>query len=184
MQSLIRRLLPPLAGAAVFGVALWGVHAALRQYHYREILAGLRTIPWPRPALALLLTVLAYAALTAYDALALRYIRHPLPYRRVGLASFVSYAFSNTLGASALTGASVRYRLYSAWGISGPDIARIVAFCLVTLWTGLLAVSGLALVVEPGTYATLLHFPPPVASVTGLCCLALVGSYLTWSARG
>lgn len=183
MQSLSRRL-APLAGAVIFGLALWGVHHALRHYHYAEVLRDLRAIPRPRLALALVLTALGYLALTGYDALALRYVRHGLPYRRIGLASFVSYAFSNTLGLSALTGASMRYRLYSTWQISGPDVARIIAFCLVTLWVGLLTVSGTALLVEPRADTTWLRLPWSLAPVLGIACLAVVLGYLLWAARG
>src|SRR4029077_5448742 len=136
-------------------------------YHYHEVLRGLRAIPPSRIGLAVGFMILAYTALTGYDALALRYIRHPLPYRRVGLASFVSYAFSNTIGFAFVVGTSLRYRLYSSWGIAAPDIASIVAFCWATLWTGLLTVTGTALLVEP---ALAVHFgiAPTITQPLGL----------------
>ena len=45
--------------------------------------------------------------MTGYDALALRMMRVPLAYRRIGLASFIGYAFSNNIGLSMIAGASV-----------------------------------------------------------------------------
>lgn len=35
-----------------------------------------------------------------------------------------------------IASASVRYRLYSAWGLSALEITKVVAFCSLTLWFG------------------------------------------------
>jgi uncharacterized membrane protein YbhN (UPF0104 family) len=128
--------LVPVLGAVVLGLSAYALYHVFHQYRYRDVLRGLREIPRGRLALAALLTFPSYAALTGYDALALRYVRHPPSYRNVGLASFVSYAFSNSIGLSFLTGLSARFRVYSGWGVSATDISRIVAFCAVTLWLG------------------------------------------------
>jgi hypothetical protein len=46
---------------------------------------------------------------------------------RTMLAGFLGYAFSQTLGFSLVTGGSLRYRLYSAWGLSAAEIAELIA---------------------------------------------------------
>ena len=66
---------------------------------------------------ASLLTVLNYAILVGYDWFAVRWVgEKDLPLRKIALASFTGYAFSYNFGAT-LFGTSIRYRLYSAWGM-------------------------------------------------------------------
>jgi phosphatidylglycerol lysyltransferase len=98
---------------------------------------------------ALLGTALSYLVTTGYDWLALRYIRRPLPWPKVGFAALLSYAFSNSVGLSVLTSSSLRFRLYSSWGLSAVDIARIVLFTTLTLWLGILTVGGGVLMLVP-----------------------------------
>src|SRR5437868_9939500 len=105
VPRLVRRI-APLLSLLVFGLALASVHRLLHRYRYHDVLRDLREIPSGHLLLAVAFMVGAYLALTGYDALALRYIRHPLPYRRIGLASFVTYAFSNTIGFAFVVGTS------------------------------------------------------------------------------
>ena len=48
-----------------------------------------------------------------------------------------------------LSGASVRYRFYTRWGVTAEELSRIVFSYSVTFWLGLLALGGLSLVVSP-----------------------------------
>jgi phosphatidylglycerol lysyltransferase len=153
------------------------IHHQLREVHYREVMATVRSVPGVRVQLALALTLLSYALLTLYDTLGLRYVRHPLPYLRSGFASFTSYAVTNTVGLSLLTGVPLRVRYYSAWGLSGTEIAKLVAFCYATFWLGLLTIGGLALILEPVELPGLLHLPLPAVVLGGLM-LVLPTAYL------
>src|SRR5439155_26393491 len=129
------------------------------------------------------LTGFAYAVLPGYDAMALRYIRFRLPFRRTAFGSFIAYAFSQLLGFPLLTGGSVRYRLWSAWGLSSAQIARAVSFVAFSFTLGMVAVSGLVLVLEPEGTAAVLGLPLGSLRPIGLVCLALVGVYARWSFR-
>lgn len=119
--------------------------------------------------------------MTGYDILALQYIKHPLLYRKTALASFIGCAFSNNIGLSMLAGSSVRYRLYSAWGLSVEDITKVVAFCSLTLWMGFLAVGGIIFLLEPIIAPEQLHLPFSSVRFLGLIFLLLVGSCFLWS---
>ena len=92
--------LAPLFGIFLFAVALWVFHRELREYHYHEVVRHLAEIPAHHLLLALAFTILNYLIMTGYDALALRYIRHPIAYIKIVLASFIGYAFSNKIGFS------------------------------------------------------------------------------------
>ena len=48
-----------------------------------------------------------------------------------------------------LSGASVRYRFYTRWGLTGEELSRIVFSYSVTFWLGLLALGGISLAVSP-----------------------------------
>lgn len=143
-----KRLLPVLALVALAGI-LWLLNRELRGLSPAAIRAYLDGLEAWRIGAAVALTALGYFVLTGYDELALRYVRHPLTYRKTALASFIAYATSTALGHAVLTGGAVRYRLYSAWGLSGEEIARVVAFCGFAFWMGILALGGIVFVVDP-----------------------------------
>lgn len=144
------RFLAASAVVAVFTLAMWGLHHALRAYHYRDIVRGIREISGARISLAFILSVLAYVALTGYDYLAFRYIKNPLRYSRIAFASFLGYVFSHNLGGlSILGGGAVRYRLYSAWGLSAVEIVKVVVFCVTTFWLGFFTMAGIIFIAEP-----------------------------------
>lgn len=165
----------------MLGAAVWILHRELSSFHYADLARALGALPADRIVLALGLTAANYAVLTGYDALALRYVRHPLPHRRVAFASFVGYAVSNTLGFPLLTGAPVRYRLYSRWGVPALEIAKIVAFYTTTFWLGLLTVGGIAFLVDPLATPAFLHAPVATLRPVGAFLLLLLVGYLASS---
>jgi len=183
---MIRRLARRLwsfAGLALFAAALWVLHQQLRIYHPREILAGLRQVPPWRILASLVLTAANYLVLTGYERLAFRYIRHPLPYRRIGVASFVGYALSNNVGFPMLSGSSIRCRLYSSWGVSGGEIARVIAFITLTFWLGLFALVGVLLLACPVDVPAGLHLPMATTRPIGVITLLILAAYVAWSLR-
>lgn len=170
--------LAPITGAILFSVALLAMHSILRDYHYRDVALALRALPAANIVFAILLTGLGYLTLTCYDALAFYYVKRSLPYHRTALASFIGYAFSNSIGLSFLSGGSVRYRLYSSWSISPMEIARIVLFCTVTGWLGFFSLGGAAFLLEPTSIPESFHVPGLVAHFAGVLFITPVAVYL------
>jgi phosphatidylglycerol lysyltransferase len=181
MKTKLIHSLGPLFGLFLFLVALWVIHHELRAYNVHDILQHLRGLPSHRLFPALALTFTSYLVMTGYDTLALRYIRHPLPYSKTALASFIGYAFSNNIGLSMIAGATVRYRLYSAWGLSAVEITKVVIFCSLTFWLGFFALGGLTFLLEPMVIPEALHLPFNSARPLGMFLLALVVAYLLCS---
>jgi len=168
----------PVVSVCLFAVAIVLIHHELRGYRYRDIVYQLQQVGAHDIAVAVGLTILNYLVLTANDALALRYARHPLPYHQIVFASFIGYAFSNS--ATVVGGSAARYRIYSALGLSASEIAEIVVFCGITVWLGFFLVAGTSFVLQP-QYVHLpqkLHLPVESIGVVGVVCLALVGVYL------
>jgi uncharacterized membrane protein YbhN (UPF0104 family) len=170
-------------GLILFGGAVYVLRAELRAHSIDEIVTELRSLPRLRLVLAMVATILGYLALAGYDAISLGFLGHRLPYRRVAYAAFLAYAFANTLPLSVVTGSSVRYRLYSRWGLSSGEAARVVTLNTVTYVVGLLAAAGVAFAIQPVLVPGFLRLPLRSARPFGFLCLVLVALYLGWSAR-
>src|SRR5882672_2395419 len=178
MRRKLLHNLGPFIGVCLFVAALWVLQHELRQSHYPNVMQHLEELPAIRLLLALVLTVLSYQVLTGHDLLSFRYIRHPLPYRKIALASFVSYAFSHSIGLAVLTGGSIRYRFHSSWGLSTTEITNVVAFNGLTFWFGFLTLGGLAFLLEPLALPAALHLPFLSLRPLGGVFLLVVATYI------
>jgi phosphatidylglycerol lysyltransferase len=170
--------LTPFLSLAFFGLALWLLHGELKGFRYRDVVAFFGSLPASHVALAVALTIAGYFALTGYDTLAIRYIGKDVAYWKIALASFAGYAFSNTLGMPLFTGTPLRARLYSGWGLTALDIARIVVLSYATFWLGFLGLAGVSFLLEPIAVPARLHLPMASARPVGVLFLALVAAYL------
>jgi uncharacterized membrane protein YbhN (UPF0104 family) len=182
-RSRRRQLLGAFVGLVLFGGAIYVLRSELQTHSLQEIIGELRALPTLRVVLALLATILGYAALAGYDAISLRALGHNLPAHRIGYAAFLAYAFANSLPLSVVTGSSVRYRLYSQWGLSASEAARVVTLNTVTYVVGLLASAGVAFAIQPVLLPGFLRLPLRSARPLGFVCLLLVVLYLGWSSK-
>jgi phosphatidylglycerol lysyltransferase len=149
---MLKRLKPffgPALALSLLAAAGWALSTQLEGHDPQEILDTLASVTPHDLLLAFGLTAVNFAVLAGYDILALRYIGHPLAHVRAAFASFAGNAFSNTIGLSTLAGSSVRYRLYTSWGLSPAEIAKIVVFTTLTLWLGLFSIGGIVFTVRP-----------------------------------
>lgn len=169
-----------LISLCLFVAALLVLYHELRQYHFRDIVAGLKGVRPLFLAIAGLLTLSDYLVLTLYDALALRYIKYKLEYPKIILASFIGYVFSHNM--TIVGGSTARYRIYSALGVSASDVAKLVIFCGLTFWLGFFAVCGIVLVAEPNDIPDALHIPFATARPVGVIFIAMTLAYLIFVA--
>ena len=178
MKSKLARAIGPAAVAIAMGIALYLLQSDLKLYHYRDLMRQVWVLPHSHLALALLLTAVAYAVLPGYDAIALSYVDHPLPIRRIAFGSFIAYALSHSLGFPLLSGGPVRYRFWSVWGLSTSEIAQAISFAGATFIIGMVAVAGGVFLLEPRSTIDLLHLPVSTLKPLGAVCLLLVIGYL------
>ena len=158
------------------------LHGELHAFRFAELFVAVRALPRESLLLASLATLLTYAVLPAYDVLALRYVGKPLGARRTVFASVIAYGLSQTIGLAALTGASVRYRFWTAWGLTRAEVARGVAFTTVTLWIGIATVAGVACLTGGLPSGTVSGSAGLIRALgMGLCLVP--SAYLVWSAR-
>jgi phosphatidylglycerol lysyltransferase len=180
------RRMPLVAGVvvAVAALAFAALAGELRGHGLDAIGRSIQAMPTRRLLLAAALTALSFGVVIGIDALALRYAGQRLAARRVALASFVGCAFSQLLGFAALTGGAVRYRLWTSWGVDSADVARGVAFSVVTTWLGLGATTAIALLSLAGTAPMAAVLPPRALLPIGATALAGVLAYLGWGMAG
>jgi phosphatidylglycerol lysyltransferase len=162
------------AGALlVFVATAWLLYKELAAFSVHDIRRALGEIPRAKLAASALLTGLDYAIIIGYDWIAVRALRYPVPPRRIALAAFTGFASSYNLGAL-LGGASVRYRLYSAWGLSATEIVQLIALISLAFWTGLFALAGSVFVIAPPRVS----LPFVGSHFLGAVLLAITTAYL------
>ncbi len=182
-SSRLRALLSAVAGMALLGLALWVLHGELARIHLADVRRAFAQVGASAFLLALLGTAGSYLALTGYDVLALRHLKQPLPYPRVAVASFIATAVGHNLGLAMLTAGAVRMRLYTAWGLSAPDVAVMAGLVAFTFALGVTAATGLALVFEPAAATGWLHLDAATARAVGALLLMGVAGYLVFAWR-
>ena len=182
-RSRWRRIVGVGLSLLLFAGAVFVLRAKLQTHSLSEILDELRSFKRGRLALALGATVLGYLVFAGYDAVSLAYLNRRLPFRSIAYAAFLGYAFANSLPLSVVTGAAVRYRLYSDWGIGRAQAARVMTLNTVTYVVGLLGTAGLAFAIQPVQLPGFLRLPLQTARPLGIFCLLLVAGYLAWSTR-
>jgi phosphatidylglycerol lysyltransferase len=178
----IAPFLKPLLILALFAVALRVLQDTLAHYRYRDVIAYISALPHNQLLLAIALTLLGYLVMTGYDTLAFRYIRHPLPYFKIALASFIGYAFNNNVGFSGLVGGSLRYRLYNAWRLTAVEIAKVIVFCTVSFWLGFVLLGGIFFLAAPPDVPASIHLPFASMRLLGIVLLLPAIAYMLWIA--
>src|SRR6202011_2077599 len=109
----------------IVAIAAVTLFRLLRGIDFGKVITALQTTSI-RTVLIAAIVVAGYATLTLYDLFSLRAIgRFEVPYRIAALASFTSYSIGHTLGATVFTGGAGRFRIYSAWGLSLLEVAKI-----------------------------------------------------------
>jgi phosphatidylglycerol lysyltransferase len=174
----ILRILTPVISISLFVLALWFLYRELKNYHYHDIIRYFQELPTYRIGLAALSCIMSYLMLTGYDALGLRYAQHPLKYGKTAFTSFTGYAFSNSIGFSFLSGGFIRYKLYSTWGLSAVEIAKVIVVGMITSFVGYFTVAGIAFTVEAETIPSSLHIPIGSVRPVGIVLLTLLVAYL------
>jgi len=162
-----------IAAVVIFCAAIIVLFREFASVSPRDVIARLAALPKRQFFSAIGITATSYLFLTGYDFLALRYIQYRLRFCDVLFASFTAFALSNNVGFQLLSGGSMRYRIYSRFGLDAIQIGEIVAFCTIAYALGIITVGGLLAVLDPIDIASLLHLPSVVIVAGGvslLCC--------------
>ncbi len=168
---------------AILGVAGFTLYQLLHDADFGKVATLLKSQPIDRIAIAGAFVVAGYITLTFYDLFALHTIgRRKVPYSVAALASFTSFTIGHSLGAAVVTGGLIRLRIYSVWGLTVIDIAKIAFITGMTFWLGNALLLGGATMYAPEAATIVDHLPPSINRVIGLSGLVAIGCYLAWLA--
>ena len=157
------------------------LYRILRGISFSDVVVALKATDPVDVLLAGLFVAAGYFTLTFYDLFAVRTIgANHIPYRVAALAGFTSYSVGHNVGASVFTGGAVRYRVYSAWGLTAIDVAKICFIAGLTFWLGNVAVLGLGIAYEPQAASAIDQLSPWFNRVIALAGLALLAGYVAW----
>jgi uncharacterized membrane protein YbhN (UPF0104 family) len=149
------------------------------------ILTALTEIEPHRIAMAALCVVGAFCTLTFYDFFALRTIgKTQVPYRIAALSSFTSYTIGHNIGATVFTGGAIRFRIYSDYGLTAIDVAKICFLSGLTFWLGNLFVLGFGMAWHPWAASAMDLLPPAMNRLIAIGCLAGIVAYFIWLLSG
>lgn len=169
------------ASVAVIGIACYVLYHMLRTINVAQVIEAMRQTEMKSVALAAVFVTLGYCTLTFYDLFAVRTIGHDkVPYRTTALAAFTSYSIGHNVGASAFTGGAVRYRIYSFWGLSAIDVAKICFLAGLTFWLGNAAVLGIGVAYHPEAAAAVDQLPVWLNRLIALGILLGLAGYVAW----
>jgi hypothetical protein len=162
-------------------VAAVVLYRILRDIELDGLVDALEATDWRTLGIAGLFVAAGYLTLTFYDLFALRTIgRSEVPYRIAALGSFTSYAVGHNVGASVFSGGAVRYRIYSAWGLSVIEVTKICFVAGLTFWLGNATMLGLGVLDAPQQATDIDQLPLWLNRVLALVILAVLAAYVAW----
>ncbi|MBO0732734.1 MAG: UPF0104 family protein [Methylocapsa sp.] len=182
----------PVFGFAAVAVSFWLLHREFRgEAVGPEVWEHFKSIPLKNTLLAVLSTLVAYAALAWYDRIALLHlgVKH-ISWVFISLCSFTTYALAHNIGATVFSGGVVRYRAYHSKGLSAAQVAVLVTVCSLTFALGTVLLGGIISVFEPrqlGRFRGMLPEKfrflgdPTMAKLAGIVLLAAIAIYVMGS---
>jgi phosphatidylglycerol lysyltransferase len=173
-----------VVGLGALVVAVLSLRGELRAFHYHQVVGYVSTIARGSFATALLISLLGLLLSSSLDLLALRHLRRRVPLGAALVSSFVSTSISNCVSPALLAGSALRFRLYSAFGLSAEDIGVLVVFSAGGFWLGFVSLAA-------GIFLFAAHPLPPSLGLSivamrtlGAAFALLVLGYLAACATG
>lgn len=180
MKSL-KKWLGPCFSLMIISVAIWFLLSEFQNISIEAITQHIQSLSTTLLFTALACVAGSYFCLTLYDRLALQFLNKPLPYRIVGFTAFIAYAVGHNVGFSAISGGTVRFRLYTIHGITAANIAKLTVFITVTFTIGISFLLGIALLLIPTEQTSVLALPFPLLLLLSAFLIGFPVLYLAMS---
>src|SRR5262249_38598058 len=165
----------------IIAIAAVALYRILRTIDPSEVVEALVTTDLRHITLAAVFVAGGYFTLTFYDLFALRTIgRKDVPYWAAALAAFTSYSVGHNVGASVFTGGAVRDRVYSAWGLTAVEVAKICFVAGLTFWLGNATVLGLGILYAPLAATAIDQLPAWLNRSGAVLILIVLALYVGW----
>jgi glycosyltransferase 2 family protein len=180
-QKIGFRRLGVALSVTIIAIAAFVLYRILRDLDLDALIDALEATDWRTLVIAGLFVAAGYMTLTFYDLFALRTSgREEVPYWTAVLGSFTSYAIGHNVGASVFSGGAVRYRIYSAWGLSVVEVTKICFVAGLTFWLGNAAMLGLGILYAPQQASDIDRLPVGLNRILALVILLVLAAYVAW----
>ncbi|WP_134499148.1 lysylphosphatidylglycerol synthase domain-containing protein [Microvirga pakistanensis] len=178
----MRKIWKPLIAVVAIGLAAFLLYRTLSRYSVDQLIGAVAAIPVGHLSAAAGFAAASYLCLSCFDYLALHYVGRPLPYYKAAWTSFTSLSLGHNIGLAFLSSGAVRYRFYTRWGLSAEQVAKVIAFCGITVGIGLLVLGGVALLLRSSLAVEITGLSQSIVVFLGTACLALPALYLVLAA--
>ncbi|MGP3698488.1 bifunctional lysylphosphatidylglycerol flippase/synthetase MprF [Rhodobacter sp. NSM] len=181
-----RTMLLALVTWVVFAAVAYTTYRITGDIRYQDILRALEETSWRDILIAGFFTVVSFVLLAGYDVNALRHLGRSPNLVQVGMVAFCAYAIGNTVGFGPLSAGAVRYRGYSRLGLSGEQVAAVIAFVTLSFGIGLTVTTALAALVAADQVAAQAGLSPLALRLLSgalLLALAVMAAFL-WRQNG
>jgi uncharacterized membrane protein YbhN (UPF0104 family) len=167
--------------ATIIVVSVLVLTYRLRDLDWQAVRTAVAAVSLAHVAGAAFFVACGYVTLAMYDWFALRTIgARQVPLRTAALAGATSYAIGHGLGAMVLASAAIRFRIYSRWGLSLIDIAKICFLAGLTFWLGNITALGIGMAYMPEAARALDQLPAWGNQAIGMAALSALSAYLIW----
>ena len=171
-KRILKRLLS-WSGLFFFALAAFMIYHQLSRYTFEEIKNAVIEVPNRNILYACIASFCGYMALSSYDYLALKYIKHKVAAWKWIFAGFIGFAVSNNAGHAIVSGGAIRYRLYTRWRVPATDIIKMVTFSGFTYLVACFCLVIVGYICSPGhvisaVSSSLLNYSLIIFSVMGL----------------
>ncbi|WP_316859308.1 bifunctional lysylphosphatidylglycerol flippase/synthetase MprF [uncultured Cohaesibacter sp.] len=183
--SYTRKVVPIVLTLALFVLGVYALYHLLKPVKAADVLAQIRLTPWATLLAAFAATATGYIALIGYDWSALRSLRKVVPAKAIAIGGFLGYSFGNTIGVSVISGGAVRYRIYSAFGLSLFEIASVSTFAALAFGFGITVIGLAALAIHPHALVNILPIAPESLRIwAGVTAVVVMLALLLMSLSG
>ena len=187
-RALFSRINWSKAGIALSAAIILGSGTALfyrlRDLDWQAVAAAIRDVSAGHLAAAAAIVACGYVTLAFYDWFALRAIgARQVPWRAAAFTGAISYAVGHGVGAMAIASAAIRYRVYSRFGLTLVDVAKICFIAGLTFWLGNITALGLGIAYMPAAASAVDQMPGWGNRAIGIAALGALALYLIWVSR-
>lgn len=172
MKSAAIRLLPLLLAA----IAVWVFWHQLHGLSLDQITGVIAQWSVTRLAVALGLVAAAYGMLVLNEQIGLRWAGARVRLVAGAAASFIAHALANNLGLGVLAGGALRVSVFTRYGVSLVQVAKITAYGTSTFSLGVATLGGVSLLRATSATFAALHVSPELGRAIGvlLVCVPVV----------
>lgn len=165
----------------VLAAALYTLFNMIKDVDIDRVLGAIAATPVMHIVVAGLFVVCAYLTLTCYEFFALRAIgRQDLSYRLAAFANFTAFSIGHNIGATVFSGGVIRFRIYSAYGLSVVDVTKVAFITGLTFWLGNAFVLGVTSLYDTVAVGAVDQLPPAVNRGLAAALVLGIGIYLAW----